>query len=71
VAAAKEFFIKETKSDLNNVKNALNLNNKFYGWLFGMHKNMYRTLIDFKDEFQRYVSNIKESSDELAKKLEQ
>lgn len=36
-----------------------------------MHKNMYRTLIDFQGQFQRYIGNIKESSEELARKLEQ
>jgi hypothetical protein len=48
IAAAKAFLWEENKSDVDNIKKALNLDNKVYGWIFGMHKKTYKTLIDFQ-----------------------
>jgi len=49
VVAARAYLFEEHQKDIENIKKGLNIENKLYGWMFGMHKYFYSTLINFKE----------------------
>jgi hypothetical protein len=67
---AKEMVWEGYNKSIDYVKKALNLDSKFYGWAYGMHKHFYRMLSSFKGHFDEHVMAVRQAGEALAGKLE-
>lgn len=65
----KTLLLQRQEEDIAYLKKALNLENKIYGWIYGIHEHFFDLSRDFKTHYARYSNELQERSNTLANQL--
>lgn len=54
---------------MKNLKHVVDLNTKFYTWLFGIQAEIYQLLVRFPQEFDKFIVNMENEAHNVVQKL--